>query len=424
MAQYPTHHTRRLFDENKTASASSPGSELIVDVVMPNDPSKSSLEPPRAVPHLGIPVSTATVDVRIINTTSYQKTETQNLLQYAVRGHKTMSLPSYAFLITNNTENVHLLFDLGMRKDWQKACPPAMLPLISDDGRETPLQVCVEYDIVDLLDNGQTGITSDHISAVIWSHHHFDHRGDMARFPPSTRLIVGPGLIQNYLHTEVHKSELEGREVIEMAHADFNMFIGGFLAHDAFGDGSFYLLSAPGHSVGHLCALARTSSSPTSTYVFLGGDCAYHCGQFRPSPYVPLPKHISFKPTRWAFEPDGPARPPTVQSQKTLICAGEFIKNAIHPRRSAIEPFYDAPPEPVVCDHKEACETQLKLELFDAHDDVLVCISHDPSLMNVLPFYPYTINDWYKKGCKPRLHWEFMKDFDLEDTPAAGKRTR
>lgn len=380
---------------------------------------RNRLETPRLVPDLGVPVSSSTVEVRIVNTTCYQKTQTAQLLGTAIPGHETITFPTYAFLISNRSLGKHVLFDLGMRRDWRKACPPALLPYIGDDGKGAPLQVDVEKDIVDILDEdtGNIGITSDHITAVIWSHHHFDHRGDVARFPPATKLIVGPGLLEAYLHSEVHESEIRGRKIVRLEEAHFDLNIGGFSGYDAFGDGSFYLLSSPGPTVGHLCALARTTSSPNSTFAFLGGDCAWHCGQFRPSPFIPLPKQIAFKSASWHF-PRGPqACPPVLKNRKILLCAGDFIRDIVHPFKSAVEPFYDTPPEPVVYNREEAVVSAAKMEIFDAHEDVLVCISHDKSLMNHVPLYPYTMNDWYTRGCKQKVHWEFLNDFDLDRNP-------
>jgi len=379
---------------------------------------KTSLptEPPRAVPHLHIPVASVTVDVRIINTTTYQKTKTDSLLSPKVAGHDTLSFPSYAFLVTNPHQGTHILFDLGMRKDWRSACPPALTPYISDNGSPAPLQVSVERDIVEILDAdpGQLGVASGDIDAVIWSHHHFDHRGNMGRFPARTKLIVGPGLMAEYLHSEIHESEVKGRDIIELTKAEFNLEIGGYPAHDSFGDGSFYIMSCPGHTVGHLCALARTTSSPFSTFVLLGGDCAYHCGEFRPSPYAPLPQQIQFKPTTWVFSSGSQASAPVLKSRKTVLCTGDFIKSLVHPHQSAIEAFYDTSQEPVVHNRADACDSIAKMEVFDAHDDVLVCISHDPSLMSILPFYPHTLNDWHRKCYKQKLQWEFLSDFDLD----------
>jgi len=390
-------------------------------MITKNDESNIFLEVPRAAPHLNIPVTSATVDVRIINSTSYQKTRTENLLSPPVAGHDILSFPSYAFLITHQIQGTHILFDVGMRKDWRNACPPALAPYISDSGGSAPLQVSVEKDVVDILDAdpAQAGICSRDIDAVVWSHHHFDHRGDMSRFRARTKLIVGPGLIKEYLHSEIDGSELKGREVIELSKADFTLEIGGYPAHDAFCDGSFFIMSCPGHTVGHLCALARTTSSPFSSYVLLGGDCAHHCGELRPSPYKPLPQQIPFRSTAWSFSGGGEISAPVLKSRKALLCAGEFVREMVHPQGSAVESFYDMPREPLVSDHTDACDSIAKMEVFDAHDDVLVCVSHDASLMSVLPFYPYTLNDWHRKGYKQRLHWEFLNDFDLEQNPSS-----
>ncbi|KAK5096217.1 hypothetical protein LTR70_003146 [Exophiala xenobiotica] len=379
----------------------------------------SPLGLPQVTPELDIPESTATVDVRIINTTTYQRTKTENLFGKAVVGHENLSFPSYSFLVSNAATGVNILFDLGMRRDWWKSCPPGLAEYISDYDSRAPLQVCVETDVADILDTdlAEFGITSTSIAAVIWSHHHFDHRGDMSRFPKHTRLIIGPGLLKAHGH-ELNKSDVCGRDVFELAEQDFPLEIGGFPAHDAFGDGSFYLLSCPGHSVGHLAALARVTTSPRSTYVFLGGDCAHHCGEFRPSPYEPLPQQVSFRSSTYSFEniistPQSPRSPTTFRTRKPVLCAGEFVAQCVHPRQSPTEPFYQTPREPVVHNYIDADDSVQKLQAFDAHDDVLVCISHDSTLMNVLPFYPNTINQWHRKRYKQRLKWEFLNDFDV-----------
>jgi len=69
-------------------------------------------------------------------------------------------------------------------------------------------------------------------------------------------------------------------------------------AVDCFGDGSFYLLDTPGHAVGHMCGLCRTTTGPGEepTFMFLGGDCAHHGGEIRPTAYLPLPDSIEPSP--------------------------------------------------------------------------------------------------------------------------------
>jgi glyoxylase-like metal-dependent hydrolase (beta-lactamase superfamily II) len=71
--------------------------------------------------------------------------------------------------------------------------------------------------------------------------------------------------------------------------------IGKFPAFDYFGDGSFYLLDSPGHAIGHLCGLARTTTNPP-TFILMGGDICHYPGIFRPSKYLPVPESISPHP--------------------------------------------------------------------------------------------------------------------------------
>ncbi|KAJ5515148.1 hypothetical protein N7463_004700 [Penicillium fimorum] len=82
-----------------------------------------------------------------------------------------------------------------------------------------------------------------------------------------------PGYPENPT-SPVLASDFEGRELIEISFEN-GLEIGGFRAHDYFGDGSFYLLDSPGHCAGHLSALARTTSSSAeggNSFVFLGGE--------------------------------------------------------------------------------------------------------------------------------------------------------
>jgi hypothetical protein len=59
---------------------------------------------------------------------------------------------------------------------------------------------------------------------------------------------------------------------MEVDFTSSDITIGRFKAFDYFGDGSFYILDSPGHAVGHINALARTSASPKPSFIHLGGD--------------------------------------------------------------------------------------------------------------------------------------------------------
>jgi hypothetical protein len=114
--------------------------------------------------------------------------------------------------------------------------------------------VNVEKDVAEQLRD--SNVTLESINSIIWSHNHLDHTGDPSLFPKSTSLVVGPrfksdkttfpGYPKNP-DALVVDDAFEGREVVEL---DFStgLDIGGFPAIDFFGDGSFYILNAPGHS--------------------------------------------------------------------------------------------------------------------------------------------------------------------------------
>ena len=89
------------------------------------------------------------------------------------------------------------------------------------------------------------------------SHHHLDHTGNPAGFPPSTSLIVGPGFRETVLpgyptnpSSQVLEADYQGRDLrqINFEEESHGLEIGGYRAMDYFGDGSFYLLETPGVS--------------------------------------------------------------------------------------------------------------------------------------------------------------------------------
>jgi metal-dependent hydrolase (beta-lactamase superfamily II) len=50
----------------------------------------------------------------------------------------------------------------------------------------------LKKDVSEILLEG--GMDLQKINAVIWSHHHWDHTGDMSKFPTTTELVVGPDM--------------------------------------------------------------------------------------------------------------------------------------------------------------------------------------------------------------------------------------
>jgi hypothetical protein len=87
--------------------------------------------------------------------------------------------------------------------------------------------------------------------------------GNISALPKSIDLIVGPGFKNEFLpgypsneKSPFWESDFKDRNVIE---APFNMKIGKYEAWDFLGDGSIYILNVPGHAVGHVSALVRTT---------------------------------------------------------------------------------------------------------------------------------------------------------------------
>jgi glyoxylase-like metal-dependent hydrolase (beta-lactamase superfamily II) len=91
------------------------------------------------------------------------------------------------------------------------------------------------------------------------SHSHWDHIGNTELFPLTTALVVGPGTQAHVrpgrplsLRSHPMESEFVGRKVVEIEFAESDPVLLGLKMHDFFGDGSFYLVEAPGVSCGSL----------------------------------------------------------------------------------------------------------------------------------------------------------------------------
>lgn len=295
-----------------------------------------------------------------------------------------------------------------MRKDPENLPPVLRSKII---GPDAPFNVTVEKNVAEILDEDTSGlgVKSSDIDAVIWSHHHWDHTGDMTTFPTSTSLIVGPGFKKAYTPAYPTKkdaplleADFAGREFREVA-MDKGLTIGRCAAHDYFGDGSFYLLDTPGHATGHVCGLARVTSGATDTFILMGGDACHHGGEFRPTAYLPLPVDV---------------RPWTKRDARYLrhggACPGELLEK-ISPgsgdgSSGATRPFY-AVREGFSTDHAAAQESIGKLEEFDAAENVFVVIAHDATLEEHLDLFPKKMNAWREGAVKEETRWLFASEF-------------
>lgn len=180
---------------------------------------------------------------------------------------------------------------------------------------------------------------------------------------------------------------------IDFAEGDQNVLkVGDFRAFDFFGDGSFYLLDTPGHAIGHLCGLARTTANP-DTFVLMGGDLCHHGGEMRPSEHLPLPAQISPNPLTRTLNPPCPG--------------AEFEALQKRRSRSPQQPFFDPA---MGLSIPEAIRSITKAQKADADENVLFIYAHDASVHGVVDLFPLTINDWKKKGWRDRMLWAFLED--------------
>ncbi|KIY00904.1 uncharacterized protein Z520_03570 [Fonsecaea multimorphosa CBS 102226] len=364
---------------------------------------------PKPAPVLNLPPGAA-AKVQIIDTTSRLDVPTQIFMGPKIFGHEILKVPSFSFLVEQVSSGRKVLFDLGCRKDWQ-SLPPLILGLVTQPG----WKIEVEKDsVAQILQDDGVDVASGAIEAIIWSHWHYDHTGDPSTFPASTSLIVGPGVKEVFLppypenaQSPLLDTDFAGRELKVVDFENWGIVqIGRFRAIDYFNDGSFYILDAPGHAVGHLCALARVTSTQDGdvegdTFVLMGADAAHHGAELRPTQYLPLPKTVS---------------PSPYVSKYPGVCPGQLFE-AIHPRHKAVEPFYHILHEGCGVAHHDPAQAQDivgVVQEFDAADNVFVVIAHDASLLHEsvgIEWFPRgSLRDWKTKDCKRKARWRFLED--------------
>lgn len=162
------------------------------------------------------------------------------------------------------------------------------------------------------------GVDPKDVKYIVASHAHWDHIFPIGHQFPNAKILCGKGTLEwatpnwpdapnstfdgriwNEKHRELPLEELASPQEAPEKWAPIGPFKNGL---DFFGDGSFWIVDAPGHCPGNLAGLARTKSKSGKTkWIFLGGDC-YHCHHFVHHPEAPFGEGVSVVPTNTFHE--------------------------------------------------------------------------------------------------------------------------
>ena len=114
-----------------------------------------------SAPDLHIPSSKATVKVSIIDTTTHiDGVLSGAIIEPGIPGYEHLNCPSYSFLIEHSSGR-KILFDLGIRKDWDNLAPKVFNRL-----KASGWDIKVAKDVREILEEG--GVDPNGIDGIVW----------------------------------------------------------------------------------------------------------------------------------------------------------------------------------------------------------------------------------------------------------------
>ncbi|KAF9883128.1 hypothetical protein FE257_004077 [Aspergillus nanangensis] len=182
---------------------------------------------------------------------------------------------------TSSHVDVQLLNGGSMMAEYHKLHKDDFPPVIAN-GMLKKAQVEGPRESIEAQIKRRNGITPAEIDTILLSHAHFDHCRPVGKTFPNATVYFGPGTSEYCApgHLQNQLSMWDGRffdpenatENLKTLEGPWKNFGPFEKAMDLFGDGSFWIIQAPGHMPGNLVACARL---PTGDWVMLGSDCCH-----------------------------------------------------------------------------------------------------------------------------------------------------
>lgn len=189
---------------------------------------------------------------------------------------ETHQFPSTAFLLRHSKSKEFFLLDLGIPTNWKSKFTPRVHHIMDI----SPFRVFIPEDVPAALARGS--LSPKDIKHVCITHIHFDHTGDPSDFPNATFYV---GEDAKALLEDGYPSNPQSAFESALFPTDRTRFLSphtsgtwqplGPFQHalDFYGDGSLYIVDSPGHMLGHLFVVAR--SSPDGGWIIIAGDVAH-----------------------------------------------------------------------------------------------------------------------------------------------------
>ncbi|KAL4900111.1 hypothetical protein BDW74DRAFT_162390 [Aspergillus multicolor] len=185
-------------------------------------------------------------------------------------------LYNWAFFIRHPTKQRNVVWDLGMSSN------PEDFPPVIGNGVIQVAKILDPKESIVCQIQRRTGVRAEEVDTVLLSHAHFDHCRPIIPLFPNATAHFGPGTSEFCApgHLSDPSSPWDGRffdpknaterwSTLRGPWVPFGPFEA---AMDFFGDGSFWIVQAPGHMPGNLAACARLESGE---WVMLGSDCCH-----------------------------------------------------------------------------------------------------------------------------------------------------